>query len=925
MRRALALACAALVSSAALGAVPAPRAIAGPDDGEAVLKADADGPLRIRREGGVATFVGTPAGTDIDNPAVGRGTSVSAAARAHLQRYGDAIGADRAGTRLVEHGRSSAAAGSAVVRYQQEVDGLPVLGGDVVVTLDKDHDLASLDANLSDAASVGSATVTEDAARATALGTVGRTRVKGATAEDLGRWVLDPETIPVAGLSQARSAWRFEVRAGHDVRRMVLVDDRSGVVLLDVDLIQEADRVVCDRANANPVYDPPVCKESYARTEVSGPSKVADVNLAFANAGRVSTFYSDFGTPAMQDLTNLIGHDSGDGKKLRSTVRVCIKDVACPYDNAYWNGEAMFYGAGYPRADDIVGHEMTHGVIENTSGLIYYDQSGAINESLADIIGEIIDHRTGTDDDSAFYLGEDLPGDPFRSMKNPPQFRDPDRVTSPYWYSGEIDSGGVHWNSGVSNKAFYLISKGGSFNGQSIAGIDAGDPLLADSAKLWVQVIATVSAFTTYADLATVLEQACATLQAGGDLTATDCGNVHKVVLATEMTKRPTAEPVRDASRTCPGGMVRQVLFDAGSEAEQAAFTAPAGGWTRLPDAGGVVPNAYSGDTAWYAEDDQTGAAGVVAHRPLQGPSWVQVPPGRTFIAFRHWHTFEYTEDYTTGSRQYWDGGTFEVLREGSDTIPLERFPWTNGPTKQLSSPGLAARKAFAASSKGWVGSRVEISDLGAQKIRPQFTMHYDEAGGAPGWYVDDVEIYNCAPVYSSPAQLNEVGTMVGWKKSVIDLTWVDPATVTTYQWRRSGVNISGATQASYTPVVADLGKVLSVVVTGTAPTGPQPAPFVLSAGTVRLGIFTPPPKVQALGTAAVGRRLTATPGSWWPGGIAFTYQWLRDGRAISGATARTYLIRRTDKGHRISVRITARKPGFKTIAITSAGRLVTR
>ena len=54
----------------------------------------------------------------------------------------------------------------------------------------------------------------------------------------------------------------------------------------------------------------------------------------------------------------------------------------------------MFYGQGYASADDVVGHEMTHGVIEHNSDLFYWGQSGAINESLADIMGEIVDHRT---------------------------------------------------------------------------------------------------------------------------------------------------------------------------------------------------------------------------------------------------------------------------------------------------------------------------------------------------------------------------------------------------------------------------------------------------------------------------------------------------------------------------------------------------
>lgn len=928
MRRKLALVCAALVSSAALGSVPAPRAAAVPDDGEAVLKADADGPLRIRREGGVATFVGTPAGTDIENPAVGRGTSVSAAARAHLARYGDAIGADRAGTRLVERGRSAAAAGSAVVRYQQEVDGLPVLGGDVVVTLDKDHDLASLDANLSDAASVGSATVTEDAARATALATVGRNRVKGATAEDLGRWVLDPATIPVPALTGARSAWRFEVRAGDDVRRMVLVDDRSGVVVLDVDLIQEADRYVCDQASA--LVEPVACSANPARAEGGPAADIADVDDAYANAGRVAFFYELFGVGGMTDLTNLIGVETASGKKLASTVRICLPAVPdfspaeCPYDNAYWNGEAMFYGAGYPKADDIVGHEMTHGVIENTSGLIYYDQSGAINESLADIIGEIIDHRTGTDDDSAFYLGEDLPGDPFRSMKNPPQFRDPDRVTSPYWYSGEIDSGGVHWNSGVGNKAFYLISKGGSFNGQTITGIDAGDPLLADSAKLWIQVIATIPAFARYDDLAGVLEQACATLQTGGDLTAADCANVHKAVLATAMTKRPAGDPVREASRACPGGTIKHVLLDPSSEGAQGAFTPLNGGWQRLP-AQDVLPNAYSGDTAWYAEDAFTGEGGSLAAKTLELTNPVTLPAGqKSYLAFRQWHAFEYSTDDSDGSSQYWDGGTVELARVGLGTTSLSSRPWAYGPARKL-EPESGGLYAFTGTSKDWYGSKVDLTEFAGQQVKPRFTMRYDQFYGAPGWYLDDVEVYTCIPATTSPATLTTGTARVGRTMKVSGPAWSDAATVTTYQWRRSGAAIAGATKSSYTPVTADLGKALSVVVTGTAPSGPQPTPYTLSGGTVQRGVITAPSKVVASGTPYVGRRLTALRGTWAPSGITFRYQWLRDGRAISGATASTYVVRRTDKGHRIAVRITGIKSGYTSVARTSASRLITR
>ncbi len=934
MRRKLALACAVLVSSTVLGAVPAPRASAVPDDGEAALQADADGPLRIRREGGVATFVGTPAGTDIDNPGVGRGTSVSAAARAHLNRYGDAIGADRVGTRLVEQGRSSAAAGGAVVRYQQEVDGLPVLGGDVVVTLDKGRDLASMDANLSDAASVSTVTVSEDDARATALGAVGRTRVKGATAEDFGRWVIDPETIPVAGLSQTRSAWRFEVRAGDDVRRMVLIDDRSGAVLLDVDLIHSVDRTVCDQQNVR-VVNPGPCVAGAARTEGAPASAVTDVNAAYDNAGRTSELYAELANGAMQDLTALVGVATPSGKKLAATVRVCLDSGSCPYANAYWNGEAMFYGQGYAVADDVVGHEITHGVIERTSGLIYYDQSGAINESLADIIGEIVDHRRTTvgEDPGQFLLGEDLPIGALRSAADPTAMGDPDRVGSPNWYAAQYDSGGVHYNSGVGNKAFHLISQGGTFNGQTVVGIDASNPdataaaELTKSARLWLQVIATVPAFAEYDDLAVVLEQACSTLVDGGSLSPADCTAVHQAVVATEMTQRPGAEPIRDVDRSCPEGTSRRVLLDSESGASPGStFTAAAGGWRRLPS--DALPdqyeNSYSEGTAWFGEDAETGAGGGLAAKALRASSFVQVPPATqpTYLAFRHWHVFEYEE---TSPISYWDGGTLEAATSTGSVVSLAGEDWTNG-TQRVLQPESGAHAAFAGSSKGWYGSQVALTAFGGQRIKPQFTIRYDELYGAPGWYLDDIEVYTCDPLGLEPLTSATVSTVprVGKVVAATGATWSHVDATSSYQWRRNGAAIAGATRSTYTPVAGDLGKNLSVQVTGVL--GVQSAtPYVLSAGTVRAGVITAPRTVTAGGTPYVGRRLTALRGTWSPSGITFRYQWLRDGRVISGATRSTFVIRRIDKRHRISVRITGSKPGYTTVVRTSARRLVTR
>ncbi len=147
----------------------------------------------------------------------------------------------------------------------------------------------------------------------------------------------------------------------------------------------------------------------------------------------------------------------------------------------------MVFGADYATADDVVGHELTHGYVERTSNLFSIYQSGAINESVADTIGEIVDHRNGVDNDSAWTLGEVMPGGALRSMQNPTlrfqgQPSQPDRMTSPYFEKGEAgadlygdndDNGAVHRNDGVGNKTAYLISQGGTFNGQTITGIDS--------------------------------------------------------------------------------------------------------------------------------------------------------------------------------------------------------------------------------------------------------------------------------------------------------------------------------------------------------------------------------------------------------------------------------------------------------------------
>lgn len=159
----------------------------------------------------------------------------------------------------------------------------------------------------------------------------------------------------------------------------------------------------------------------------------------------------------------------GNGANIISSVHVGRK-----WNNAAWIGTQMVYGDGdgttfIPLSGglDVVGHELTHAVTESTANLIYQDESGALNESLSDIFGAMMDR-----DD--WLIGEDIytpniSGDALRSMEDPASLGDPDHYSKRY--TGTQDNGGVHTNSSINNKAAYLLSEGGTHYGVTVNGI----------------------------------------------------------------------------------------------------------------------------------------------------------------------------------------------------------------------------------------------------------------------------------------------------------------------------------------------------------------------------------------------------------------------------------------------------------------------
>ncbi|MFB4315436.1 M4 family metallopeptidase [Actinomadura sp. 21ATH] len=168
--------------------------------------------------------------------------------------------------------------------------------------------------------------------------------------------------------------------------------------------------------------------------------------------------------------------DSIDGAGLRlvSTVH-----YGRAYENAFWNGEQMVYGDGdgklflaFTGPLDVTGHELAHGITQYTANLDYQGQSGALNESVSDVFGSLVKqwHLKQSADRADWLIGQGLFAEgvnakALRSMKEPgTAYDDPRLGKDPQpghmndYVETQSDNGGVHINSGIPNRAFYLAA-----------------------------------------------------------------------------------------------------------------------------------------------------------------------------------------------------------------------------------------------------------------------------------------------------------------------------------------------------------------------------------------------------------------------------------------------------------------------------------
>jgi len=225
------------------------------------------------------------------------------------------------------------------------------------------------------------------------------------------------------------------------------------------------ERIVYDAKNGSNLPGTAVRKEGEA------PTADVAVNEAYDGSGWTYDLFKDIYQRNSIDAA---------GMRLDSTVH-----YQKGYDNAFWDGQQMVYGDGdedqpvsdrlfnrFTIAIDVIGHELTHGVTQFEAKLTYFQQPGALNESMSDVFGSLVKQyqlkQTASQADwiiGAGLLTENVNGVGIRSMKapgtaydDPVLGKDPQPAHMKDYVNTISDNGGVHINSGIPNHAFYLTS-----------------------------------------------------------------------------------------------------------------------------------------------------------------------------------------------------------------------------------------------------------------------------------------------------------------------------------------------------------------------------------------------------------------------------------------------------------------------------------
>ncbi len=804
----------------------------------------ADGLQRqVNAQTGKVSFIG-PEGARLLSAAKALGTGAAIRpqdpALALAKRFGSEFGLKNAERDLKQIKVHQTADGRLAVRYQQNYQGIPVMGGELIVNTNGNGDLYSMNGEVSPDLSLPvQPAIDSERAQRTALQAVAKWYQKTTndflvSAPEL--WVYD-ESLLRQSARPAELVWRMEVTSANPelhVRELVLVNAQRGDISLHFNQIDAAWSFAAGKqatqalqststaASANrgsntstgfvhpatvqPILGAPKVKTYTANDSSSLPGTfLCDQGKPNCTGG--SDSHADAAHTYALGVYNLyatqFNRDSIDnqGMTIVSSVHYC-DILICPYDNAFWSGTQMVYGDGYgfPLADDVVAHELTHGVTQSESNLFYYYQSGAINESFSDLWGEYYDQTNGLGTDTAgvkWQIGEDISGlGVIRSMSDPSAFGDPDKISSPNYYTAEDDNGGVHHNSGINSKAVSLMVEGGSFNGKTVTALG-----WTKTAAIYYEVNTNLlTSGADYSDLYYALQQACANLIGQKGITAANCTEVKDAVDAVEMNGQPSPGFNTDAPY-CDTGNAFTTTFSDDLEAGTGNWTFTNGAYPRWQIDSPDGPYAQSGLHSLYANDQPD----VITDASARLKSFNV--PGNAYLRFAQAYGFEAGINFFDLNFYNYDGGVLEYsTNNGStwvDAGSLIDFNGYKGTIYTGAGNPLSGRSAFVGSSHGYISTRLNLASLAGKTVSFRWRMGLDEGTFAGGWWVDNIRLYTCENTL--PGAFNKTapangGTGVGLSTT---LSWGNSSSADYYQYCYDIINDNQCNRTWSTPTTA--------------------------------------------------------------------------------------------------------------------------
>lgn len=256
--------------------------------------------------------------------------------------------------------------------------------------------------------------------------------------------------------------------------------------------------------------------------------------------------------------------------------------------------------------------------------------------------------------------------------------------------------------------------------------------------------------------------------------------------------------------------------------------------------------------------------------------------------------------------------GTAQV----GQTLTAANGIWTNIPTNfayQWNRGGVAI---VGAMSSTYVPVAADVSALLSVTIISSNSAGSSSpaTSAATSAVIDVIPTNSTVPSISGTAQVGQTLTSSNG-------TWTHNPISFTFQWKRAGTPISGATAVTYVPVVSDIGSALTVSVTATNSGGSSTAATSLGTASVIAAGAIPSNSVLPVvsGTAQVGQTLTTTNGTWTNSPTSFTYQWSDELGVLPGATASTYVISVADLGDTITCAVVAINSFGSSVAATSS------